>query len=59
MQQVNLFDLLEGEKQKKKLDKQDKLEAAVYALRRKMGSQSITLGFQKNEDIGVDRKKNQ
>ena len=59
VQQVNLFDLLEGEKQKKKLDKQDKLEAAVFALRRKMGSQSITLGFQKNEDIGVDRKKNQ
>ena len=58
VQQVDLFDLLEGETKKKKRDKQDKLEAAVYALRRKMGSQSITLGFQNNEEIGVNRKKN-
>ena len=40
-----------GDQQKKKREKQDKLDAAVYALRQKMGGDTITLGFQKNDDI--------
>ena len=53
---VSLFDLMGGDQQKKKREKQDKLEAAVYALRQKMGGDTITLGFQKNDDIGIHRK---
>ena len=55
-EQVSLFDLMGGDQQKKKREKQDKLEAAVYALRKKMGDDTITLGFQKNDDIGIHRK---
>ena len=55
-EQVSLFDLIGGDQQKKKREKQDKLEAAVYALRQKKGSDTITLGFQKNDDIGIHRK---
>ena len=55
-EQVSLFDLMGGDQQKKKREKQDKLEAAVYALRQKMGGDTITLGFQKNNDIGIHRK---
>ena len=55
-EQVSLFDLMGGDQQKKKREKQDKLEAAVYALRQKKGSNTITLGFQKNDDIGIHRK---
>ena len=55
-EQVSLFDLMGGDQQKKKREKQDKLEAAVYALRQKKGSDTITLGFQKNDDIGIHRK---
>ena len=55
-EQVSLFDLMGGDQQKKKREKQDKLEAAVYALRQKMGGDTITLGFQKNDDIGIHRK---
>ena len=57
VQQVDLFEMLSEDTQKKKRERQDKLEAAVYALRKKMGNQSITLGFQQNEEIGVNRKK--
>ena len=57
VQQVDLFEMLNEDTQKKKRERQDKLEAAVYALRKKMGNQSITLGFQQNEEIGVNRKK--
>ena len=56
-EQVSLFDLMNDDQQKKKREKQDKLEAAVYALRQKKGSDTITLGFQKNDDIGIHRKK--
>ena len=56
-EQVSLFDLMGGDQQKKKREKQDKLEAAVYALRQKKGNDTITLGFQKNDDIGIHRKK--
>ena len=55
-EQVSLFDLMGGDQQKKKREKQDKLEAAVYALRQKKGCDTITLGFQKNDDIGIHRK---
>ena len=55
-EQVSLFDLMGGDQQKKKREKQDKLEAAVYALRQKKGSDTITLGFHKNEDIGIHKK---
>ena len=34
----------------------EKLEAAVEAVRRKHGDGSITLGYQENRDIGVERK---
>ena len=57
VQQVDLFEMLSEDTQKKKRERQDKLEAAVYALRKKMGNESITLGFQQNEEIGVNRKK--
>ncbi len=57
-EQVSLFDLMGGDQQKKKREKQDKLEAAVYvyALRQKKGCDTITLGFQKNDNIGIHRK---
>ena len=45
-----------GDEQKKKREKQDRLEAAVYALRQKKGGDAITLGFQRNDDIGIHRK---
>lgn len=57
VQQVDLFEMLSEDTQKKKRERQDKLEAAVYALRKKMGNESITLGFQQNDEIGVNRKK--
>ena len=53
---TKVFDLMGGDQQKKKREKQDKLEAAVYALRQKKGCDTITLGFQKNDDIGIHRK---
>ncbi|MBR3019979.1 MAG: hypothetical protein IKH57_23370, partial [Clostridia bacterium] len=55
-EQVSLFDLMGGDQQKKKREKQDKLEAAVYALRQKKSGDTITLGFHKNEDIGIHKK---
>ena len=36
--------------------RQEKLEAAVEALRQKHGDRSITLGYQENLDIGIKRK---
>ena len=52
----NLFDLM-GEKKEtgKAREKQDKMEAAVDALRQKMGNMFVTLGVQHNEDIGIRR----
>lgn len=55
VEQVDMMDLMGENAQKKKRERQDKLEAAVYALRKKMGGESITLGFQKNDDIGLHR----
>jgi len=55
-EQMDLFDLL-GERKAtgKAREKQDKMEAAVDALRRKMGNTAVTLGVQQNEDIGIRR----
>lgn len=49
-------DYSDGDEQKKKREKQDRLEAAVYALRQKKGGDAITLGFQRNDVIGIHRK---
>ena len=56
-EQMDLFDLM-GEKQEtgKAREKQDKMEAAVDALRQKMGNAAVTLGVQQNEDIGIRRE---
>ena len=55
-EQVSLFDLLGENAQKKQREKQDKLEEAVFALRKKLGTDAITLGFQKNDEIGIHKK---
>lgn len=52
VEQMTLFDLGEG---KAKREKQEKLEALVDALREKHGEGSITLGYQENKEIGVER----
>ena len=52
VEQMSLFDLGEG---KAKREKQEKLEALVDALRDKHGECSITLGYQENKEIGVER----
>lgn len=52
VEQMTLFDLGEGEA---KREKQEKLEALVDALREKHGEGSITLGYQENKEIGVER----
>ena len=52
VEQMNLFDLVEG---RAKREKQEKLEALVDALRDKHGERSITLGYQENREIGMER----
>ena len=49
IEQVSLLDDEETEKRKK----QAKIESAIDALRRKTGNKAVTLGFGKNEDIGI------
>ena len=51
-EQLSLFDLGEGGG---KREKQERLEALVDALRDKHGEASITLGYQENREIGVER----
>jgi len=54
VEQLSLFDLATGPSGAKSArDKQEKLEAAVDLLRQKHGDKAITLGIQKNEDIGL------
>lgn len=55
IEQVDLFDFIAPTeaKEKENRKKQEKLEAAVYALRKKMGGEAISLGYHKNEEIGV------
>lgn len=58
VQQLSLFDIgMETSNGKKVMnrEKQEKIEAAVDKLRMKHGSAAITLGFQRNEDIGIGR----
>ena len=52
VEQMTLFDFGEG---RAKREKQEKLEALVDALRDKHGEGSITLGYQENKEIGVER----
>ena len=40
-----------------KRERQEKLETLVDALREKHGAGSITLGYQENKEIGVERGK--
>ena len=56
-EQTDLFDLM-GKKEEsgKNREKQDKMEAAVDALRQKMGDLAVTLGIHENEDIGIRRE---
>ena len=53
-EQLDLFDLMgtssEGSKTR---ERQDRMEAAVDQLRRKMGNSMITLGVHMNEEIGI------
>ena len=37
-------------------ERQDKMEAAVDTLRQKMGPLAVTLGIQRNEEIGIRRE---
>jgi len=57
-EQLDLFDLLEddGKKGSRERERQDKMEAAADALRRKMGGTAVTLGVRKNEEIGIMRE---
>ena len=55
-EQLDLFDLMGEKKETGKVrEKQDKMEAAVDALRQKMGNAAVTLGVLQNEDIGIRR----
>lgn len=51
-QQMNLFDLMDGAPAVDR-QRQEKLEAAVDTLRQKHGNSAITLGFRRNEEIGL------
>ena len=57
-EQLDLFDLMGTESQTGSGDRerQDKMEAAVDALRQKMGNTAVTLGVHRNEEIGVRRE---
>ena len=56
-EQMDLFDLMGGLAESGKLrEKQDKVEAAMDALRQKMGNTAVTLGVQENEEIGIRRE---
>ena len=57
-EQLDLFDLMGTAAQAGSRDRerQDKMEAAVDALRQKMGNTAVTLGVHRNEEIGVRRE---
>ena len=56
-EQLDLFDLIAGSADSGKMrEKQDRVEAAMDALRRKMGNDAVTLGVQRNEEIGIRRE---
>ena len=57
VEQTDLFDLLGERKGTGRVrEKQDRVEAAVDALRRKLGDTAVTLGVKENEDIGILRE---
>lgn len=56
-EQLDLFDLLGSPEESRKMrEKQDKVEAVMDALRQKMGNTAVTLGVQRNEEIGIRRE---
>ena len=57
-EQLDLFDLMGTAAQgsSRSRERQDKMEAAVDALRQKMGNTAVTLGVHRNEEIGVRRE---
>ena len=57
-EQLDLFDLVAdaGQAGSGSRERQDKMEAAVDALRQKMGNTAVTLGVHRNEEIGVRRE---
>ena len=59
-EQLDLFDLMSGPAAaghgSRDRERQDKMEAAVDQLRQKMGTLAVTLGVQKNEEIGIRRE---
>ena len=52
VEQVSLFDLTDTNHRR---ERQENLEKLVDTLREKHGEKSITLGFQENKEIGVER----
>ena len=58
LEQLDLFDMMgtENHQGSKNREKQDKMEAAADALRRKMGTMAVTLGVHRNDEIGVKRE---
>ena len=59
-EQLDLFDLVSDPAPpghaKRDRERQDRMEAAVDSLRQKMGTTAVTLGLQRNEEIGIRRE---
>ena len=59
-EQLDLFDLVSDPAPpghaKRDRERQDRMEAAVDTLRQKMGTTAVTLGLQRNEEIGIRRE---
>ena len=59
-EQLDLFDLMADPGQavsgSRDRERQDRMEAAVDTLRQKMGPLAVTLGIQRNEEIGIRRE---
>ncbi len=57
-EQLDLFDLMGTAQQagSRSRERQDKMEAAVDALRQKMGNTAVTLGIHRNDEIGIRRE---
>ncbi len=57
MEQTDFLDLFSAaESPKMDREKQEKMEAAVDTLRRRFGNDTITLGYQRTEEIGIRRE---
>ena len=60
MEQTDFLDLASpAEVPKQDREKQEKMEAAVDTLRRRFGNDTITLGYQRAEEIGIRREHKQ